>query len=189
MLAASGHTMTAAWHVGPIEGREFWWLLVSSPEILVFLFFMITDPKTIPAGRAGRRALRRRGRPTRDGADRSADDRVRDEGRDPRRARARVCDTRRDRARRRSSTLGVDEAAPRAGSPSRRPAEARHRRVGRARRCARLRRRCRRRRDTRAAGGLPDRGTRRRRCASRGHGRRSGRRRHDRPGHGPEHRA
>ena len=40
--------MTAAWHVGPIEGAEFWWLLVSSPEILVFLFFMITDPKTIP---------------------------------------------------------------------------------------------------------------------------------------------
>jgi Na+-translocating ferredoxin:NAD+ oxidoreductase RnfD subunit len=56
VLAASGHTMTAAWHVGPIEGAEFWWLLVSSPEILVFLFFMITDPKTIPTGRGGRRA-------------------------------------------------------------------------------------------------------------------------------------
>jgi hypothetical protein len=56
VLAASGHTMTAAWHVGPIEGREFWWLLVTSPEILVFLFFMITDPKTIPASRSGRRA-------------------------------------------------------------------------------------------------------------------------------------
>jgi Na+-translocating ferredoxin:NAD+ oxidoreductase RnfD subunit len=56
VLAASGHTMTAAWHVGPIEGREFWWLLVTSPEILVFLFFMITDPKTIPASHAGRRA-------------------------------------------------------------------------------------------------------------------------------------
>ena len=56
VLAASGHTMTAAWHVGPIEGAQFWWLLVSSPEILVFLFFMITDPKTTPSGRAGRRA-------------------------------------------------------------------------------------------------------------------------------------
>jgi ASPIC and UnbV/FG-GAP-like repeat len=55
VLAASGHTMTAAWHVGPIEGAQFWWLLVSSPEILVFLFFMITDPKTTPSGRAGRR--------------------------------------------------------------------------------------------------------------------------------------
>src|SRR5688572_4214120 len=55
VLAASGHTMTAAWHVGPIEGAEFWWLLVSSPEILVFLFFMITDPKTIPSSQKGRR--------------------------------------------------------------------------------------------------------------------------------------
>src|SRR5262245_53454296 len=55
VLAASGHSMTAAWHVGPIEGAEFWWLLVSSPEILVFLFFMITDPKTIPASPGGRR--------------------------------------------------------------------------------------------------------------------------------------
>ena len=56
VLAASGHTMTAAWHVGPIEGMNFWWTLVSSPEILVFLFFMITDPRTIPTGQAGRRA-------------------------------------------------------------------------------------------------------------------------------------
>jgi len=55
VLAASGHTMTAPWHVGPIEGVGFWRLLVTSPEILVFLFFMITDPKTIPTGRAGRR--------------------------------------------------------------------------------------------------------------------------------------
>src|SRR5918992_1380911 len=56
VLAASGHAMTAAWHVGPIEGFDFWWTLVSSPEILVFLFFMITDPRTIPASKAGRRA-------------------------------------------------------------------------------------------------------------------------------------
>jgi hypothetical protein len=55
VLAASGHEMTAAWHVGPIEGLDFWWLLVTSPEILVFLFFMITDPKTIPASRTARR--------------------------------------------------------------------------------------------------------------------------------------
>jgi hypothetical protein len=56
VLAASGHEMTAPWHVGPITGADFWWVLVTSPEILVFLFFMITDPKTIPAGRTGRRA-------------------------------------------------------------------------------------------------------------------------------------
>jgi Na+-translocating ferredoxin:NAD+ oxidoreductase RnfD subunit len=56
VLAASGHAMTAPWHLGPITGGYFWWLLVSSPELLVFLFFMITDPKTIPSSRAGRRA-------------------------------------------------------------------------------------------------------------------------------------
>jgi hypothetical protein len=48
VLALSGHSMTARWHVGPITGGYFWWVLVTSPEILVFLFFMITDPKTIP---------------------------------------------------------------------------------------------------------------------------------------------
>jgi hypothetical protein len=55
VLAASGHEMTARWHLGPITGWDFWWALVSSPEILVFLFFMITDPKTIPDGRLARR--------------------------------------------------------------------------------------------------------------------------------------
>ena len=54
VLAASGHSMTARWHLGPISGWNFWWLLVSSPEILVFLFFMITDPQTIPRGRVAR---------------------------------------------------------------------------------------------------------------------------------------
>jgi hypothetical protein len=48
LLAATGHAMTARWHVGPITGPYFWWILVTSPEILVFLFFMITDPKTTP---------------------------------------------------------------------------------------------------------------------------------------------
>jgi Na+-translocating ferredoxin:NAD+ oxidoreductase RnfD subunit len=48
VLALSGHAMTARWHLGPISGFHFWWLLVTSPEVLVFLFFMITDPKTAP---------------------------------------------------------------------------------------------------------------------------------------------
>jgi len=47
-LALAGHAMTARWHLGPIEGFSFWWLLVTSPEVLVFLFFMITDPRTAP---------------------------------------------------------------------------------------------------------------------------------------------
>jgi Na+-translocating ferredoxin:NAD+ oxidoreductase RnfD subunit len=48
LLAATGHAMTARWHLGPISGFHFWWVLVTSPEVLVFLFFMITDPKTAP---------------------------------------------------------------------------------------------------------------------------------------------
>src|SRR5688572_2802079 len=55
VLAASGHDMTARWHLGPVSDWEFWRVLAFSPEVLVFLFFMITDPKTIPAGKAGRR--------------------------------------------------------------------------------------------------------------------------------------
>ena len=54
LLAATGHAMTARWHVGPITGPYFWWVLVSSPEILVFLFFMITDPKTTPKSTTAR---------------------------------------------------------------------------------------------------------------------------------------
>jgi hypothetical protein len=54
VLSATGHSMTARWHLGPIAGLDFWRTLAISPEILVFLFFMITDPKTIPGGRRGR---------------------------------------------------------------------------------------------------------------------------------------
>jgi Na+-translocating ferredoxin:NAD+ oxidoreductase RnfD subunit len=54
LLAASGHSMAARWHLGAVSGWLFWTTLVTSPEILVFLFFMITDPKTAPAGRVAR---------------------------------------------------------------------------------------------------------------------------------------
>jgi Na+-translocating ferredoxin:NAD+ oxidoreductase RnfD subunit len=48
VLALTGHAMTARWHLGPIAGFHLWWVLITSPEVLVFLFFMITDPKTAP---------------------------------------------------------------------------------------------------------------------------------------------
>ena len=51
---STGHAMTARWHLGPITGAYFWWVLVTSPEILVFLFFMITDPKTTPTATRAR---------------------------------------------------------------------------------------------------------------------------------------
>jgi hypothetical protein len=54
LLAYSGHCITAAWALEPVCGSDFWRIVVTSPEILVFLFFMITDPKTIPRGRLAR---------------------------------------------------------------------------------------------------------------------------------------
>jgi Na+-translocating ferredoxin:NAD+ oxidoreductase RnfD subunit len=54
VLAATGHSMVARWHLGPITGPYFWWALLSSPEVLVFLFFMLTDPKTTPRGQRDR---------------------------------------------------------------------------------------------------------------------------------------
>jgi Na+-transporting NADH:ubiquinone oxidoreductase subunit NqrB len=54
ILAASGHCMTARWAFAPVCGFDFWRVIVTSPEVLIFMFFMITDPKTIPAGRVGR---------------------------------------------------------------------------------------------------------------------------------------
>ena len=54
LLANSGHCMTTNWSFSPVCGFDFWRVIVTSPEVLIFLFFMITDPKTVPAGRVGR---------------------------------------------------------------------------------------------------------------------------------------
>jgi hypothetical protein len=57
LLAASGHCFTASWSLQPVCGINFWWVVMASPELLIFLFFMITDPKTIPARPTGRVAF------------------------------------------------------------------------------------------------------------------------------------
>jgi Na+-translocating ferredoxin:NAD+ oxidoreductase RnfD subunit len=54
VLMGLGHAFSARWHLGPVTGHYFWWVLVTSPEVLVFLFFMITDPKTTPKSTRGR---------------------------------------------------------------------------------------------------------------------------------------
>ena len=54
LLAGSGHCMTANWAFAPVCGFDFWRVIVTSPEVMIFLFFMITDPKTVPMGRVGR---------------------------------------------------------------------------------------------------------------------------------------
>ena len=55
MLALSGHAMSANWHLGPVSDGYFWKVLILSPEVFIFLSFMITDPKTVPTGRIARR--------------------------------------------------------------------------------------------------------------------------------------
>ena len=54
VLAASGHSMVARWAFAPVTGFDYWRVILFSPEVLIFLFFMITDPKTVPSGRVGR---------------------------------------------------------------------------------------------------------------------------------------
>ena len=54
LLSATGHCMTANWSFTPVCGADFWRIIVTSPEVMIFLFFMITDPKTTPSGRVGR---------------------------------------------------------------------------------------------------------------------------------------
>jgi hypothetical protein len=54
LLAASGHCMVANWAFAPVCGADFWRVIITSPEVLIFLFVMITDPKTTPGGTVGR---------------------------------------------------------------------------------------------------------------------------------------
>jgi hypothetical protein len=54
ILAVGGHCMTANWAFAPVCGIDYWRVIVTSPELMIFLFFMITDPKTTPTGQVGR---------------------------------------------------------------------------------------------------------------------------------------
>lgn len=56
VLSAGGHCISARWSVDPVCGADFWWILVTSPEVLIFMLFMITDPMTSPRG-PGRRVV------------------------------------------------------------------------------------------------------------------------------------
>lgn len=54
MLAARGHGFFAVWHDGPVTGLFYWATIVLSPETLIFVLFMMSDPQTAPKSRAGR---------------------------------------------------------------------------------------------------------------------------------------
>ncbi|MFM9112069.1 MAG: hypothetical protein ACKOPB_02230, partial [Actinomycetota bacterium] len=45
--AASGQCFTARWAFAPVCGSHMWLTLITSPEIFIFTYFMITDPRTV----------------------------------------------------------------------------------------------------------------------------------------------
>ncbi len=57
VLALGGRHFTAIWHDGPVTGLYYWETLALSPELLIFVFFMITDPQTSPTSPRGRIAF------------------------------------------------------------------------------------------------------------------------------------
>jgi len=54
LIPVPDHCMIASWHAAPLCGWQLWQILVTSPEVLIFAFFMIPDPRTVPDGQVGR---------------------------------------------------------------------------------------------------------------------------------------
>jgi len=54
LFAIGGRSFTAIWHNGPVSGAYYWATIAFSPELLIFVFFMITDPQTSPKSPRGR---------------------------------------------------------------------------------------------------------------------------------------
>src|SRR5438128_4947557 len=54
LLPVPDHRLIASWYSTPMCGAQLWQILVTSPELLIFAFFMIPDPRTVPDGQVGR---------------------------------------------------------------------------------------------------------------------------------------
>jgi NQR2, RnfD, RnfE family len=54
LLPVPDHCMIASWYATPLCGGQLWQILVTSPEVLIFAFFMVPDPRTVPDGQVGR---------------------------------------------------------------------------------------------------------------------------------------
>jgi hypothetical protein len=54
LLPVPDHCMIASWYATPICGQQLWQILVTSPEVLIFAFFMVPDPRTVPDGQLSR---------------------------------------------------------------------------------------------------------------------------------------
>lgn len=52
--AVSGRSYVAVWHPRDITGTYYWLSIVASPEVLIFVFLMMSDPQTTPRSPAGR---------------------------------------------------------------------------------------------------------------------------------------
>jgi hypothetical protein len=48
LLAATGSCFTAIWHDGAVCGNSYWTNICLSPEVLIFVFYMMSDPRTAP---------------------------------------------------------------------------------------------------------------------------------------------
>lgn len=54
VAAAAGGSFLAVWHDGPVTGAAYWAAIITSPELLVFVFFMMSDPRTAARGARAR---------------------------------------------------------------------------------------------------------------------------------------
>lgn len=54
IFAAAGNSFVAIWSQTPISGFDYWLKICTSPELLVFVFFMMSDPATAAKTSRGR---------------------------------------------------------------------------------------------------------------------------------------
>ena len=54
ILAVGEREFVAIWHDGSISGLSYWTNIALSPELLIFVFFMVSDPQTAPKAPWGR---------------------------------------------------------------------------------------------------------------------------------------
>lgn len=54
LVPVPDHCMIASWHATPLCGWQLWQIIVTSPEVLIFAFFMVPDPRTVPDGQVSR---------------------------------------------------------------------------------------------------------------------------------------
>ena len=92
VLAARGHCITARWHIGPVCNGYFWTVLVTSPEVARLHVLHDHRSQDRPPRADRTQHLRRGHRPRVRRARRTPTNRVRDQGRAPRRTRARLRD-------------------------------------------------------------------------------------------------